>query len=123
MTHLGVDPDSMGGRPVALAVGDGTADIAMFRLAQLAAAPAHAHANIRRAADQTMRHPYQAGFADAVAFVLEHRPGSCSVCAPPALRPSSKAVVSLLSAQERGARSMVTAGLGLATARGRLESF
>jgi hydroxymethylpyrimidine pyrophosphatase-like HAD family hydrolase len=116
LRHLGGDLEADGGRPLALAVGDGPGDIPMFGLARLAAAPAHANALVRRAAGRTMSGPYQAGLADAVALLLGHRPGSCRVCAAPVLEPASRAVMTLLSAQERGGRSMVSSAIRLAMA-------
>jgi hydroxymethylpyrimidine pyrophosphatase-like HAD family hydrolase len=114
LSQLGIDAASDGPRPLALAVGDGLADIPMFSLAQLAAAPAHAPAAVRRAAGRGMPRPYQAGFADAVTTLLGHRPGSCAVCSMPVLSPDAEAMMTLLSAQERGLASMASAALRLA---------
>jgi hydroxymethylpyrimidine pyrophosphatase-like HAD family hydrolase len=114
LSQLGVDVAADGPRPLALAVGDGPADIPMFRLAELAAAPAHASAAVRHAAGRGMPRPYQAGLADAVGALLGHRPGSCSVCSMPALPPDARAMMTLLSAQERGPSTMALAAISLA---------
>jgi hydroxymethylpyrimidine pyrophosphatase-like HAD family hydrolase len=114
LSQLGIDAAADGPRPLALAVGDGLADIPMFRLAELAAAPAHASAAVRHAAGRGMPRPYQAGLADAVGALLGHRPGSCPVCSMPALPPDAGAMMTLLSAQERGLSSMALAAISLA---------
>src|SRR5450759_3869936 len=90
----------------------------MFRLAELDAATAHATAAVRHAAGRGMPRPYQAGLADAVGALLGHRPGSCPVCSMPALPPDAGAMMTLLSAQERGLSSMALAAISLAL-RGR----
>jgi hydroxymethylpyrimidine pyrophosphatase-like HAD family hydrolase len=123
LLHLGLVVSATGPRPLALAVGDGLADIPMFELAELAAAPAHARAAMMHAAVRVMSRPYQAGLADAVAALLGHRPGSCPICLMPTLGPDGRAVITLLSAQERGVRSMVLASISLAiSGRHRLPS-
>lgn len=114
LSQLGINVRDSAWRALALAVGDGLADIPMFNMADLAAAPAHAPAAVVRAAGRVMPGPYQAGLADAVAALLGHRPGSCPVCSAPALAPNAEAVITLLSAQERGLSSMVLAAIGLA---------
>jgi hypothetical protein len=114
LSQLGIGAASDGPRPLALAVGDGVADIPMFSLAEVAAAPAHAPAPVRRAAGRGRMRPYQAGLADAVTTLLGHRPGSCAVCSMPALSADAEAMMTLLSAQERGLASMFKAAIGLA---------
>lgn len=95
-----------GAMAIALAVGDRPPDISAFSLARLAVAPAHAPRAVRAAATRPAPRPYQAGFADAVEDLLGHRPGSCPVCRTPAM-PSTRAdLLALISAQERGVRSM-----------------
>ena len=86
--------------PLALAVGDGVADLPLFGAAAIAAAPRHAAI----AADprvRVTRRSYQAGLADAVSMELGHRPGACPRCR---LDQSvdSRALFGLLSVRQSG---------------------
>jgi hydroxymethylpyrimidine pyrophosphatase-like HAD family hydrolase len=114
-TALGVLARQLGAGTdgIALAVGDGPRDIGAFRLAWVAVAPAHAPAAVRAAARHKTKHPYQAGLADAVRMVIGHRPGACPSCRMPRMSADRAALIALLSAQERGVRSMGAVALKL----------
>ena len=96
-----LDPEAAArAHPLALAVGDGVADLPLFEAAAIAATPRHAAI----AADprvRVTRRSYQAGLADAVAFELGHRPGACPKCR---LDQSvdSRALFGLLSVRQSG---------------------
>jgi hypothetical protein len=87
---------------LAFAVGDTAADLPMLREAALALAPAHARHRLGREGVETMRAPYQAGLAEAVARLLGHAPGTCPACRPPRLSPEDSLLVSLVSVGEGG---------------------
>jgi hydroxymethylpyrimidine pyrophosphatase-like HAD family hydrolase len=104
-----------GRRPLALAVGDGVADIPMFALAELAVAPANAADVVRAStACRVVRGSYQLGLAQAVQQLIGHRPGKCPTCALGPLRPEARMLVDLLSVQEAGMRGMPARALRLA---------
>ena len=46
-----------------------------------AVVPAHAPDEVKAAGNRSVRGEYQAGFADAVALLIGHAPGSCPDCA------------------------------------------
>jgi hypothetical protein len=98
-----LDGHPPGPTPLALAVGDASPDLAMLALAEVRLAPAHARSLARRGVALTAR-PYQAGFFDAVSSVVGHRPGACARCALPDEPPQARALLTLLSCQEAGAR-------------------
>ncbi len=103
--HLdGVQP---GPRPVALAVGDGVADLAMFPLADLAIAPANAERVVQASAlCTTTAGAYQIGLAEAVTTLIGHPPGECDACRPPPIASRSRPLVDLLSVQAGGGSAM-----------------
>lgn len=101
-------------RPFALAVGDTASDLAFAGLAARACAPAHARAALGAAGFEIMRLPYQAGLAQAVAGLLGHEPGACSICRPSPLSAGRELLLTLLAAQERGGRGLVTQAVKLA---------
>ncbi len=70
-------------RPIAVAVGDTSADAPMLALAHAAFVPGHAHALAARTGARRVRRPYQAGLAEAVGQVLGHPPGGCPSCRLP----------------------------------------
>lgn len=107
------DPDA----PVALAVGDGFADLGMLRMARLGLAPAHADPRLRAAGIEQTRAPYQEGLAQAVGRLIGHSAGACSTCRPPELTPGERLVLTLLSAGQGGRRGLPVATLRLAAAR------
>jgi hypothetical protein len=90
-------------KPLALAAGDGPADLGMLALAELAVVPAHAGDEIRAAATDAgrVRRSYQAGLAEGVGALLHHRPGSCPRCAVD-LPPAEAALLTALSVREAG---------------------
>ncbi|MGN6693064.1 MAG: HAD hydrolase family protein [Aquihabitans sp.] len=92
-------------RPLALAVGDGPADIGLLGLGATSVAPAHAADDVRAAATHAVRGSYQQGLADAVELLIGHRPGACPTCAPH-LDPASDALLEVLSVHEAGLRGM-----------------
>jgi len=98
---------------IELVVGDGPSDIAAFQLARLAVAPAHAPAAVRAAARRKTPLAYQRALYDAVRMVIGHRPGACRVCRVDRMPADRKALIALLSAQERGVRSMAAVALSL----------
>lgn len=96
-----------------LAVGDTLSDIPMFELSERAFAPAHADPAMRSAGVLKMKSPYQAGFSQAVAWLLCHRPGSCPNCHAPDFSADTHLLLSLFGAQETGEWGMVWKGLHL----------
>lgn len=96
------------GHGIALAVGDSVSDLPMFALARLALAPANADPHVRRGSVEVLKRPYQAGLALAVARLIGHPPGTCSLCRAPVLPARTKLLLSVLSAQERGDLGIVT---------------
>jgi hydroxymethylpyrimidine pyrophosphatase-like HAD family hydrolase/adenine/guanine phosphoribosyltransferase-like PRPP-binding protein len=98
---------------IALAVGDGPRDVSAFGLARIAVAPAHAPAAVRAAAERKTSQAYQRGLAEAVRMLIGHRPGACATCRPPRMTSDRDALIALLSAQERGVRSMAAVALAL----------
>lgn len=103
--------------PVALAVGDTSMDLGILRMAELGLAPAHASTAVRAAGVRRTRAAYQAGLAEAVARLIEHRPGSCVRCAPPQLTSAELFLATLLSAGERGRRGLLPSAFRLAMLR------
>ena len=99
---------------IALAVGDGPSDIGAFKLARIAVAPAHAPAAVRAAARRKTKFAYQRALFDAVRTLIGHRPGGCPVCRTGRMPGDRKAMIGLLSAQERGVDSMAAVALSLA---------
>jgi hypothetical protein len=99
---------------IALAVGDGPRDIDALRLARLSVAPAHAPVEVRAATRRKVRRAYQRGLYDAVRMLIGHRPGACRVCRLNRRPADRSALIALLSAQERGVRSMVDVAAALA---------
>jgi hydroxymethylpyrimidine pyrophosphatase-like HAD family hydrolase/adenine/guanine phosphoribosyltransferase-like PRPP-binding protein len=102
-----LDPDRAGDpQPLALAVGDGPADIGLLALGRRSVAPAHAASEVLGAAGDRVAGSYQAGFAEAVALLVGHAPGACPVCAPSDLLPAQEALVTALSVREAGGRGV-----------------
>jgi hydroxymethylpyrimidine pyrophosphatase-like HAD family hydrolase len=88
-------------RPLALAAGDGPADVGLLALGQRSVAPAHAAPEVVGAATERVSGRYQAGLAEGVAALIGHRPGACERCAP-RLSPAHDALVTALSVREAG---------------------
>ncbi len=78
--RLGVAAAHGEGRVLALAVGDTESDLPLFRLAELALAPANVDAHVRAAGVRVLSESYQRGAARAVAVLLGHQPGGCPTC-------------------------------------------
>jgi len=101
------------GAVYAFAMGDTVEDLPMLRLANLAAAPAHAAQALPYPEVQILTRPYQAGFAQAVARLLGHRPGACPICRGPNLSSNSKLLLRLFAIQESGRTGMLRNALAL----------
>jgi hydroxymethylpyrimidine pyrophosphatase-like HAD family hydrolase len=102
---LGVDREPS----LALAVGDARPDLAMFRLARIAAVPANAEAGLETDTGAIRsRRSWGAGLADAVSMVVGHRPGGCAECSPrQAKDPAIGMLLALLDAADaEGARKL-----------------
>jgi hydroxymethylpyrimidine pyrophosphatase-like HAD family hydrolase len=83
-----------------MAVGDTLADLPMLQLAKRAYAPANARPELRRAGVMVMSRPLQAGFAQAVALFIGHRPGTCSECRPLPVSPPGRILLGALVADD-----------------------
>lgn len=94
---LAVLASRLGAARIALAVGDTASDLSMLALADLAAAPANADADVQRAGIRTARHAYQAGLGEIVANLLGHRPGGCPTCRPPRQSRRTRAMVAAVT--------------------------
>jgi hypothetical protein len=104
LEHLGPTPLSR--RPLALAVGDGVADLPMFDLAQLSLAPSNAAPAVRRAGPEILNAAYQTGLAAAAGRLIGHPAGACPRCRVPEPGAGTRRLVSLLSVQEAGGGGM-----------------
>ena len=97
---------SMGGKPLAAAIGDTEHDVPMMELAELAFAPANADHVVQRQSSEgsvsITKNRHQAGLRDAVSTVLGHRPGDCDTCRPPKLSRNAAFLVNMLAAQDVG---------------------
>lgn len=98
----------------AFAVGDTLEDLPMLRLAEQAAAPAHAAAVLQHFGVNTLSRPYQAGLSQAVERLVGHRPGGCPVCREPLLSSDSKLLLHLFAIQESGRTAMLWNAMVLA---------
>ena len=96
---------------LAFAVGDTAADIPMLALAERPFAPAHAAQELSGRAT-IARAPFQLGFAEAVAQLIGHVPGSCPRCQLVGPSRERRMLIALLGVREHGLR-----GLALGTAR------
>jgi hypothetical protein len=72
----------------------------MLQLAKRAYAPANARPELRRAGVMVMSRPLQAGFAQAVALFIGHRPGTCSECRPLPVSPPGRILLGALVADD-----------------------
>lgn len=80
LERLGVERNGAG-PAFALAVGDGPADLAMLRAANLGVAPKHAAEVFAGESGITVSSgAYQSGLADAASRLIGHRPGTCATC-------------------------------------------
>jgi hypothetical protein len=96
--------EALGESDLALAVGDGPADLDLLDLARRGVLPAHAR-DLARAGHHVAPHPYQAGLADAVGDLIGHPPGGCPTCAVH-LTPETDFVLAVLSLKEAGPRGI-----------------
>jgi hydroxymethylpyrimidine pyrophosphatase-like HAD family hydrolase len=87
-------------RPLAFAMGDGVADTEMLELATLPAVPRHAGI-VPPGRGVVTRGSYQAGFANATAKLIGHRPGACPECRV-IITGQTRAVLRLLSIRAAG---------------------
>lgn len=70
-----------GGPSLAMAIGDSTADLPMFRLARLKVVPANAAPGLERSSGAVRCSGVGgAGLAQAVRLLIGHRPGACAQC-------------------------------------------
>ncbi len=97
-----LDPGTASDRPLALAVGDGPADVPLIGLAQRFVAPRHADPVLVTAGATKARGAYQAGLADAVGMLIGHRCGGCPTCRQP-LSDRARLLLPLFSLYEAGA--------------------
>jgi hydroxymethylpyrimidine pyrophosphatase-like HAD family hydrolase len=88
-------------RRVRFAMGDTTADVPMFGLAESAFMPANGQHEARVAGVKVMKKPFGAGVFEAAAHVLGHPPGGCPTCVPLPLTAETSLVMTALSAQDR----------------------
>lgn len=92
---------------VALAVGDGPADRAMFAVAVRSAAPRHADRAVTAGGvARRTRRRYQAGLGEAVADLIGHPVGGCRTCRPPAASRDALLFEPVLRAAEGGGRGL-----------------
>ncbi|MFD4439529.1 HAD family hydrolase [Nocardia sp. NPDC058519] len=96
------------GGHVALAVGDTAEDLSAFAEAVISRAPRNADDTVRAAGIPLTRGSYQAGFAQACAALLGHRPGACPLCRMPVLGPRTSALCGVLGLRENGVRGLAT---------------
>ncbi len=88
------------------AAGDTVSDLAMFKRAKHAFAPANADSAVRVAAQtqgthiRIMKRPYQAGLLEAVSHLLEHDPRRCSLCRPPACSTETRLFLTMVGARD-----------------------
>jgi|GEM_PF-783272 len=91
---------------LAFAAGDSASDLAMFRLAKHAFAPANADREVRIASEMPgghlhiMKAPLQAGLLQAVSQFLGHDPRRCSLCQPPSFSLETHLLLTLLAARD-----------------------
>jgi hypothetical protein len=95
------DGGKMAPRPLAFAIGDTTNDIPLLALAERPFVPAHAGLALGSRPVVT-RAPYQRGFAEAVARLIGHKPGSCAHCRLPASSRERHLLLDLLGMGEWG---------------------
>jgi hypothetical protein len=101
--RLGVDTSAP--RPLCLAVGDTGPDAPFLELAMRPAVPAHAAREVRPLA-RVARRAYAAGFAEAVAELLGHAPGTCSECRVADGGDARETLLALLALREGGLRGL-----------------
>ena len=90
--------DATAATPLAFAVGDTATDLPLLRLARQRFVPAHAAA-VGEGCTVT-RSAYQRGFAEAVATLIGHAPGGCTVCRLPPPAPERRLLLALLGIGE-----------------------
>ena len=106
LEHL--DPDgARGSLPLALAVGDGPADVGMLALAEFAMMPRHSAALAEAAGLIASRRSYQAGLLDAVGRLIGHQPGTCPLCTA-RLSNADDLILRFLSFREAGPAGIAT---------------
>jgi hydroxymethylpyrimidine pyrophosphatase-like HAD family hydrolase len=110
----------LGNPGCALAIGDAPPDLPMLARASLARAPRNARLGSGSTQIRMTRGGYQSGVAEACADLLGHRPGSCSVCRPPAFTRRTRALLAILDLRANGLATIParTATLGELLIRG-----
>ena len=98
---------------VRFAMGDTTADVPMFGLAETAFMPANGQHEARSAGVRVMKRPFGAGVFEAATHVLGHRPGACPTCAPLPLTVEASLVMTALSAQDRDGWGRIRTAMAL----------
>jgi hypothetical protein len=96
--------DALGEPDLALAVGDGPADLDLLDLAERGVLPAHAR-HLAQHGHVVARRPYQAGLAEAVAGLIGHEPGGCPACEA-RFSADTDFVLAVLSLKEAGPRGI-----------------
>ena len=91
---------------MALSVGDSKADASMFAESRLSLAPRNADLAVRQSGVPVLNGYYQKGLAEAVSQVIGHRPLKCFVCSTGVLSKETRLLLTALSAQENGIRSV-----------------
>jgi hypothetical protein len=112
--RLGVDATAP--RPLRFAMGDTEADAPLLALAMRPFVPAHAPRGLRPLGRVTRR-AYAAGFAEAVAELIGHAPGSCPECRVADGGDGRRALLALLALREGGLRSVPGRALAVARAQ------
>jgi hydroxymethylpyrimidine pyrophosphatase-like HAD family hydrolase len=103
LARLGADSGHP--RPLELAVGDTGPDAPLLALAMRPFVPAHAPRELWQVARAT-RHAYAAGFAEAVADLLGHTPGTCAECRVADGGQARRSLLGLLALREGGLRGV-----------------
>ena len=91
--------------PLAFAVGDTAADVALLSLAKRPFAPAHGKDALGGRFTVT-RSAYQQGFAEAVGALIGHAPGTCAQCRLASASPERRLLLGVLGLRERGMRRL-----------------
>lgn len=102
LRHLAGRLDVRREPPLALGIGDTWEDVGILREARMGVAPANADSSLRQAGVAVLGRPAQAGLAEAIAQLIGHPPGTCPICAPPTLSPSSRRLLALLGVEDAG---------------------
>ncbi len=94
--------DGSEGPLVRLAMGDTAADRPLLERAERAVVPRNAVGELRRDRFTVTAGRFQAGVVEAVTREIGHRPGECSICRLPSIRPEADLIAKALSLAEAG---------------------